>query len=59
MKLHCTAHGLAAEPDAPSEDAFRFQLREESIIAALADGLGSSKEGGAAARRAVDMMIDY
>src|ERR1700753_2606420 len=59
MKLQCTGHGLAAEATEPSEDAFRFLAREESFIAALADGLGSSQEGGAAAQRAVDMMVEY
>lgn len=33
--------------------------RDESVLAVLADGLGASKEGGAAARRAVEMFHDY
>ena len=59
MKLQSTSHGIPRHPNGVSEDAFRVQLREARVIAALADGLGSSKEGGAAARRAVGMMTDY
>jgi serine/threonine protein phosphatase PrpC len=59
MKLSSTTHGLARKPGAESEDAFRVQQRDSRVIAVLADGLGSSKEGGTAARRAVDMMGDY
>ena len=33
--------------------------RGDAIIAALADGVGASREGGAAARRAVEMLADY
>ncbi len=59
MKLHSTAHGIPRSPADTSEDAFRVQPRDQSVIAALADGLGSSKEGGPAADRAVAMMTDY
>ena len=59
MKLSSTTHGLPSKPGAESEDAFRVQQRDNRLVAVLADGLGSSKEGAAAARRAVDMMADY
>jgi serine/threonine protein phosphatase PrpC len=59
MKLHCTTHGVSREPDVESDDALRFQQRDNVAIAVVADGLGASKDGGTAARRAVDMMVDY
>ena len=59
MKLHRSAHGSPRDPTRPSDDAFRIEERGESVIALLADGLGSSQEGGTAARRAVEMFADY
>ncbi len=59
MKIHCTSHGISGQPGKPCEDAWRVVQRDTSVLAALADGLGASKEGGAAARRAVDMVCDY
>lgn len=59
MKLLCTAHGLSRDPARPSEDAFRISEGDESALAVLADGLGAAREGGAAARRAVEMFHDY
>lgn len=59
MKLQCTAHGLARESDGVSEDAYQLLQRDESTVVALADGLGSAKEGRTAARRAVEMVTDY
>lgn len=59
MKLHSTAHGIAREAGGFSDDAFRVQARDESLLVALADGVGAAKEGGTAARRAVEMMADY
>jgi serine/threonine protein phosphatase PrpC len=59
MKITSSAHGVARGPDAPSQDAYRCQDYEGGIIAALADGVGSSREGRAAAARAVAMMVDY
>lgn len=59
MKVQITTHGVPRRPDAPSEDAFRVHEGDGRIIAVLADGLGSSKAGGLAARRAVDMLVDY
>lgn len=59
MKIQSTAHGVSGRDDAPSDDAFRVYQSDSRVIAALADGLGSSKAGGTAARRAVDMLVDY
>jgi len=59
MKVQSTAHGAPRRPGSVSEDAFRVHHGDGRVIAVLADGLGSSKAGGAAARRAVDMLVDY
>ena len=59
MKILSTAHGMPRESGCASEDGFRVQEREESVLAVLTDGLGASKEGGSAARRAVEMFHDY
>ena len=59
MKVQATSHGVPGRRDTASEDAFRVHQSDGRIIAVLADGLGSSKAGGAAAHRAVDMLVDY
>lgn len=59
MKLQVTTHGLSRNPMAVSDDATSVRQRHDATVAALADGIGSSQEGGQAARRAVDMMTDY
>ena len=59
MKILSTTHGLPRREGGTSQDACRVLLREGRVIAALADGVGSSQEGGAAAQRAVDMIVDY
>lgn len=59
MKLHHSAYGIPREPGGLSDDAWRIERRDEMVIAAIADGLGASKEGRDAARRAVDMLVDY
>jgi serine/threonine protein phosphatase PrpC len=59
MKIHSTTHALPRDAGMPSQDACRVVTREGHLIAALADGVGSSREGAAAAQRAVDMIIDY
>ena len=59
MKISSTVHGLARDPTRASEDAFRVNERDDRVLAVLADGLGASKEGGAAARRAVEMFHDH
>jgi serine/threonine protein phosphatase PrpC len=59
MKLQVTTHGLSRNPKAVSDDATCVRQRAETTIVALADGIGSSEEGGQAARRAVGMITDY
>ena len=59
MKLQCTTHGMPSNPGRVSEDALQVRAHDEGTVVALADGLGSAKEGGAAARRAVEMITDY
>jgi serine/threonine protein phosphatase PrpC len=59
MKLTHTCFGLPRNKDGKNDDAGRVHQRDASVIAVLADGLGSSREGGVAAARAVEMMIDY
>lgn len=59
MMIRSTTHGAPRRPGSPSEDAFRVHEGDGRVVAVLADGLGSSQAGGAAARRAVDMLVDY
>jgi len=59
MKLLCTAHGVPREEAGISDDAFRVVELDGGALAVLADGVGSAREGGAAARRAVEMFHDY
>ena len=59
MRISSTSHGHPRTEGDRSDDAFRVQQKDGRLIAVLADGVGSSKEGGVAARRAVDMMVDY
>jgi serine/threonine protein phosphatase PrpC len=59
MKLQVTSHGLSRNPKAVSDDAICVRQRGTTTIAALADGIGSSEQGGDAARRAVAMLSDY
>jgi serine/threonine protein phosphatase PrpC len=59
MRLTHTSYAQPRSPARPNEDATRVHQRDSSVIAALADGVGASREGGAAARRAVDMVVDY
>lgn len=59
MRLQITAHGAARSDRAVSEDAVRHEVRSDLAIVAIADGLGSAKDGGEAAQRAVNMLVDY
>lgn len=43
----------------PCDDAWAVAEGHGAIVAALADGIGSSREGGEAARRAVEMLTDH
>jgi serine/threonine protein phosphatase PrpC len=59
MNLLSTGHALARGDDAPCDDAWLVRERAGVLVAAVADGVGSAREGGAAARRAVEMLADY
>lgn len=59
MKIHVSSHGAPRNTRRVIEDAWRVQQRDERVIAALADGMGSARLGGEAARRAVEMITDY
>ncbi|MBE2214871.1 MAG: bifunctional protein-serine/threonine kinase/phosphatase [Opitutaceae bacterium] len=59
MKIQTSSHGAPRTPSSPGEDAWRVQQREGCLVAALADGMGSARLGGEAARRAVEMITDY
>ncbi len=59
MNVHSTGHALARGDDAPCDDAWLVRERGGITVAAVADGIGSAREGGAAARRAVEMLADY
>ena len=59
MKLHHSGYALPAREGAECDDAWAVRERRGTVVAALADGVGASQEGGAAARRAVEMLTDY
>jgi len=59
MKIQTSTHGVPRTPEVASDDAWRIQQRDGCIVAALADGMGSARLGGEAARRAVEMITDY
>jgi serine/threonine protein phosphatase PrpC len=59
MHIHLSGHAVPRQEGAHCEDAWAGREREGVVVAALADGVGSSREGGEAARRAVEMLVDY
>lgn len=59
MHVHFTGHAVSRQDDVPCEDAWLVRERSGTTLAALADGIGSAREGGLAARRAVEMLADY
>src|SRR5262245_14914431 len=59
MNVHCSGHALPRRHGAACDDAWTVRERGDMLVAAVADGIGSSREGGAAARRAVEMLADY
>ena len=59
MHVHSTGHAVSRRDDAPCDDAWLVRERSGATLAALADGIGSAREGGPAARRAVEMLADY
>ncbi len=59
MHVQSSGHALSRRADAPCDDAWIVRERAGAFVAALADGISSAREGGAAARRAVEMLADY
>lgn len=59
MKVHSSGHALPRRAGTSCEDAWVVRQRGETIIAVLADGVGSSREGGAAAHRVVETLADH
>ena len=59
MNVHSSGHALPASDDTACDDAWLVRERGGVTFAAVADGIGSAREGGAAARRAVEMLADY
>ena len=59
MKARFTTHTLACLPDDPGQDVCDARQHRESVIAALADGVGKSEMGREAAVRTVESFITY
>ncbi len=59
MNVHTSGFALPRNAGATCDDAWTLRERGRTVIAALADGVGASREGGAAAHRAVEMLADY
>lgn len=59
MKVHSSGHALPRRVGAICDDAWIIRERGEAIIAVLADGVGSSREGGTAAHRVVETLADH
>lgn len=59
MNIHASGHAVPRREGATCDDAWCLRQRGDTLVAALADGVGSSREGGAAARHAVEMLVDY
>lgn len=59
MHIHVSGHAVPRRDGAACDDAWAARERDGVIVAALADGISASREGGAAARRAVEMLVDY
>jgi serine/threonine protein phosphatase PrpC len=60
MDIHPTSFGLAHDADQPSRDCFAVRIWDETVIAVLADGTGSSDAAREASERAVRSLLnDY
>ncbi|MEO5961561.1 MAG: bifunctional protein-serine/threonine kinase/phosphatase [Opitutaceae bacterium] len=59
MNVQSSGHAVPRTEGAACDDAWMLRERGDALVAALADGIGSSREGGAAAHRAVEMLADY
>ncbi len=59
MKVLQSGFARAGREGEACDDAWAISEGRGAIVAALADGVGSAREGGAAARRAVEMLTDH
>jgi serine/threonine protein phosphatase PrpC len=60
MNVHSTSFGLAQRPGEHSHDSFAIKVWEETLIAVLADGTGSTDAAREASERAVHSLVtDY
>ncbi len=59
MSVHSSGHAMARRTEAACDDAWCVRENHGVVIAIVADGVGAAREGGAAARRAVEMLADY
>lgn len=59
MKVHLSGHAIPRHDGQPCDDAWIVRERGDTVVIALADGVGACREGGAGARRAVEMLADY
>ena len=59
MKVHSSGHARPRRADEPCDDAWIIREKGETLIAVLADGVGSSREGGTAAQRVVETLADH
>lgn len=58
MQISATCHGQPRKPGVPSEDAFAVRERNDAFVAAIADGVGTSLDGRAAAALAVRTLTE-
>lgn len=57
LRVLAETFGQARSDSQPSEDAAVVKQFESAFVAAVADGLGSAKQGGEAAKRAVEALV--
>ena len=59
LHLRTTTHSAPGHANRVNEDAILFRAyRDDTALAVVADGVGSARAGGEAARRAVEMLAD-
>jgi serine/threonine protein phosphatase PrpC len=59
VKVQHSGFARAPREGAQCDDAWAVSEGRDACVAALADGIGASREGGEAARRAVEMLTDH
>ncbi len=59
MKVEHSGCARSRREAQPCDDAWAVSEGHGALVAALADGVGASREGGVAARRAVEMLTDH